>query len=286
MAKLITKTFSGNGYFKVPAGVTQVWVNANLENTAANTVHLFSNIKAIGSHSLALKSDGRVFAWGTNTSGRLGLDDILNRSTPTQVINESDFVAISGGNTHSLALKSDGRVFAWGSSGSGLLGLGDLLNRSTPTQVINESDFVAISGGTNHSLALKADGRVFAWGAGSNGLLGLGVTGNRSTPTQVVNESGFVAISGGNQHSLALKSDGRVFAWGFNTSGQLGLQSNFIFPTPKNDISAMSAYSNCFQVSPSSIVNIKKIGATFILNINGARLYGGMGSSITLSWVL
>jgi alpha-tubulin suppressor-like RCC1 family protein len=196
----------------------------------------FKDISMGSFFSLALKSDGRVFSWGGGSSGQLGIGtDVSNRSTPVQVVNESDFIAISAGSGHSLALKSDGRVFSWGFNTSGQLGLGDVANRSTPAQVVNESGFKAIAKGANatFSLALKSDGRIFAWGINSSGQLGLGDTINRSTPTQVVNESDFAAIAIGFSQSLALKSDGRLFAWGASTNGQIGDGLNVSKSTPK-----------------------------------------------------
>jgi alpha-tubulin suppressor-like RCC1 family protein len=175
-------------------------------------------------HSLALKADGRVFAWGSNSSGQLGDGTIVNKSTPVQVVNESDFVAVAAGGAHSLALKADGRVYAWGSNAVGELGDGTIVGKVVPTLVLNESDFVAIAAGNQHSLALKADGRVFAWGRNDFNIIleDENDLSYESVPTLVVNESDFVAIAAGNLYSLALKADGRVFAWGYNGSGQLG----------------------------------------------------------------
>ena len=67
-----------------------------------------------GDHSLALKSDGTVWAWGWNGYGQLGDGSTTNRLTPVPVSGLTGVVAIAGGDYHSLALKSDGTVWAWG----------------------------------------------------------------------------------------------------------------------------------------------------------------------------
>ena len=84
-------------------------------------------------HSLGLKADGSLWAWGYNGYGQLGLGDYTNRRSPTKV--GTGWVAIAGGYSHSLGLKADGSLWAWGNNGSGQLGLGDTTNRLSPTQI-------------------------------------------------------------------------------------------------------------------------------------------------------
>ena len=73
-------------------------------------------IAAGGVHSLALRSDGTVWAWGRNSFGQLGDNTNTNRNVPVMVQGLSGVSAISAGDGHSLALKSDGTVWAWGSN--------------------------------------------------------------------------------------------------------------------------------------------------------------------------
>lgn len=129
--------------------------------------------------SLALKTDGTVVAWN-DTTGRLGV--------PSGV--QGGITAISAGYSHFLALKADGSVVGWKSN--------NLL--SVPEQA--QSDVIAISAGYDYSLALKADGRVVAWG-----------TANELTNVPEAAESGVVAIAAGGDQALALKADGTLVVW-------------------------------------------------------------------------
>ena len=62
-------------------------------------------------HSLALKSDGTVWAWGSNGAGELGNGTYTNSNVPVSVSGLSGVVALAAGLNHSLALKSDGTVW-------------------------------------------------------------------------------------------------------------------------------------------------------------------------------
>jgi alpha-tubulin suppressor-like RCC1 family protein len=182
-------------------------------------------VAAGDSHSLALKTDGTVLAWGDDAFGQLG-DDVVSadKNTPTVVPNVSGIVAIAAGAYHSLALKSDGTVLAWGRDSKGQLGDGGTnTNKNTPVAVSGASNIVAIAGGGEFSLALKADGTLLAWGGDNAGQLGDGGTNTeKTTPVAVSGATGIAAISVEDEFALALKTDGTVLAWGSDQEGQLG----------------------------------------------------------------
>jgi RHS repeat-associated protein len=137
-------------------------------------------------HSLALKADNSVWAWGQNSSGELGNGTTTNSSTPVQVINLAGVTAVAAANSFSLALKADGTVWAWGYGYDGELGNGTRTWSSTPVRVGNLTGVVAIATEYTHALALKSDGSVWSWGDNTWGELGNGTTGGDSlTPVQV-----------------------------------------------------------------------------------------------------
>jgi len=178
-------------------------------------------------YCLALKSDGSVWAWGSNGAGQLGDGSTTDRNTPYRIPGINNVVAVAAGgnprNGYSIVLKSDGTVWAWGRNKEGELGNGTYIDRSTPSQVLNLFDIVAIAdGGWQHFLALKSDGTVWAWGDNVNGELGDGTNENRNIPTRVKKLSDIVAIGAGYDHSCAVSRDGTVWTWGRNDYGQLG----------------------------------------------------------------
>lgn len=192
-------------------------------------------------HSLALKSDGTVWAWGSNYYGELGIDSLGGSSNfPQQVKgpNGNGFLQnvkeITAGNNFSVAVKSDGTVWIWGANWNGARGTGVGINQnthlSTPTQVKESSttyitNVKTVSAGDNHSLALKDDGTVYAWGNNNVGQLGIGCfLGNCSIAyfARKVDITNIKQIASGGDHNLALKDDGSVWGWGRTYEWQLG----------------------------------------------------------------
>ncbi|MCP3057703.1 hypothetical protein LXT21_02815 [Myxococcus sp. K38C18041901] len=161
-------------------------------------------------HSLALRPDGTVWAWGDNTHGQLGHGAPWDSPRPVRVWKLSSIGALGVGENHSLALKADGTVWTWGQNNQGQLGDGSVTTRPVPLVVPELTNVVAIAAGFSHSLALKADGTVWAWGLNAAGQLGDGTNTRRLVPVQVQGLSGVVAIAAGNVHSLALTADGRL----------------------------------------------------------------------------
>jgi alpha-tubulin suppressor-like RCC1 family protein len=199
-------------------------------------------------HSMALKSDGTVYSWGSNSMGQLGNSTTENSSTPIQVIGEggygflSDVIAIACGDEHSIALKSDGTLYAWGNNRWGQLGNGATggsggfdpgIDYDTPVQVTKSDgsdldNIIAIAAGRRHTLALSADSTIWAWGWNLHGQLGNASVFDQPYPVKVRGEdgSGFISeiiqISCGLEFSAAINKDGNVLTWGENYHGQLG----------------------------------------------------------------
>jgi alpha-tubulin suppressor-like RCC1 family protein len=202
-----------------------------------------NNIAAGGYHSLALKNNGTVYAWGYNNYGQLGNGNKINSSIPILINNLTNVTAVAAGTHHSLALKSDGTVWAWGRNDYGQLGIGTTNNSSFPVQVTGLTNVVAIAAGAHHNVALKQDGTVWTWGYNNAGQLGIGTTLNNYIPVRVNLLANIKGIAASDHHSLAVNGDGNMFGWGENNTGELGIGSttNWIAPVQLNGISNVKA---------------------------------------------
>jgi len=189
-------------------------------------------------HSVALTADGRVFAWGENSAGELGIGNQRDTNVPVAVKMDGALAgkrvtAISAGASFTLALASDGRIYGWGVNFYGQLGYGTNVTRTNVpvpvdmTGALAGKTVVAIAAGRLHALALTSDGKVFAWGSGNQGELGNGARTNSFVPV-AVNTSGVlngktvVAISTDGPGGVALTTKGRVYTWGIDFYGALG----------------------------------------------------------------
>lgn len=213
--------------------VLSVLNEAGWGNTADGATAIPSTVtNAIGIaagfyHSIALKADGTVTAWGnsgfgqTNVGlvrgltnivgiGAAGFDSMAIKADGKLLVwgynidgeanvpaNLSNVVATVGGEYYVTALKSDGTVVSWGDNTYGQTNTAGLTN------------IVMISAGGGHTLGLKADGTMVAWGRNDYG--------QSTLPADLTN---VIGVAGGYVHTMALKADGTVVAWGDNEFGQ------------------------------------------------------------------
>ena len=199
-------------------------------------------------HSLAVKNDGTVWAWGSNAYGQLGDGYTTDRPTAVQVQGVSGVKQVSAGTgtDFSLALKDIGTVWGWGYNFNGELGDGTTTNRQTPVRSGTLTEVTQVDAGGYHALALKDTGTVWGWGRGLENQVD-GTTTSRTLPVQVQGVSGVKQVSAGGSHSLALKDDGTVRSWGSNSSGQLG---NSTTTAPNSgSLSQVTGFTGGLQVS-------------------------------------
>lgn len=223
------------GYNTYNAGTDE---NDDQTTPAQVTDTHITGVKAIAGgsfHTVVLKEDGTVWAWGFNDNGQLGNNSNLSGFIPVQVVIDTSSTplenveAIAAGVRHSVALKADGTVWTWGWNYYGQLGNGEAGIDGIPNQggdiwiaqqVTTGAE--AIAAGASFTLAIKS-GAVYAWGQNSKGQLGIGTTNLARTPVATsILTADVIAIAAGGEHSLALKTDGTVWAWGYNNRGQLG----------------------------------------------------------------
>ena len=142
-------------------------------------------------HTAAVKTDGTLWTWGNNSTGQLGDDTTIDRSSPgTTAGGGSNWKQVDLGNQHTTAIKTDGTLWAWGDNIYGTIGDGTTTNRSSPVTTASAgTDWLQVSAGANHSAAMKTNGTIWTWGNNIYGQLGDGTTNNQSSPTAVLGSS-------------------------------------------------------------------------------------------------
>jgi len=178
-------------------------------------------------HTCAIDDLRRLWCWGSNTTGKLGLAPTTSSAQEPQQIglSGSKWKQVSASYAHTCGVQDDGTLWCWGKNSEAQLGLGFRSPQEAMTQVGTENDWAeahlgAISSDT--SCALKRDRSLHCWGSNQFGQMADG-RGDQSIATKV--GDGYQRVSVGGEHSCALKRNGEVSCWGSNRFGQLGAPS-------------------------------------------------------------
>ena len=214
----------------------------------------FHAFRAGRASAVVLNPTPKLWSWGINTSGQLGLGNTTNRSSPVQVGALTDWAEVFGGTNRSFAIKTDGTLWSWGNNTLGALGQGNQTSRSSPVQVGALTDWAEakISNRLFSTLAVKSNGTLWAWGGNGYGELGLGNTTNRSSPVQVGALTNWAEVSIAYGNVLAVKTDGTLWSWGFGLYGALG-QGNTTNRSSPVQVGALTNWSKVFAISVAGL---------------------------------
>jgi alpha-tubulin suppressor-like RCC1 family protein len=194
-------------------------------------------------HTLAIKSDGTLWAWGLNLNGQLGNGESGNgkyRASPVQIGTAKDWLEVAAGDSHSLARSgtvTTQSLWSWGQNTVGQLGLGNTTSKSIPTKLTATATFkapwLALSANGSYCLVLQSTGVIYSWGDDTSGQLGQLGSATPLVPTATLAPGQpAIAIAAGAAHALAIQADRSLIAWGLNDAGQLGLGNLTSTPAP------------------------------------------------------
>ncbi|XP_077527019.1 RCC1 and BTB domain-containing protein 1-like isoform X1 [Haemaphysalis longicornis] len=209
-----------NGYCQLGHnGNTQGLVPSSI---SAGLAHRVAQVACGSHHSLALTTNGEVYAWGQNNCGQVGSGSTTNQPTPRKVssgIGGRRCIGVACGRTSSMAVLENGEVFGWGYNGNGQLGLGNNVNQTSPRRVTNLQGVVIqkVVCGYAHTMALSDKGVLYTWGANSYGQLGTGNKANQVSPFRMPTDIGRIveiAASHYNHISALMTQTSRVYMWG------------------------------------------------------------------------
>ena len=189
---------------------------------------------AVGlSHSAAVSS-GRLFTWGANEAGELGLGDTTERHVPTELTSTQTFVSVTAGGDYTCALDDLGSVYCFGANDRGQLGQGDRQPRTLPVRVPLRRGARVVSNNFEHVCALLADASLYCWGQNFEGELGQDdspppgqdeTADDALSPVQVPGTD-WSDVSAGDGFTCGVRFDGTLWCWGRNTGHQLGPDSD------------------------------------------------------------
>lgn len=178
-----------------------------------------------GDHTICLDTTGKLYSFGMNFSGQLGLGHFDDVKDPTKIDfgmpdDEVEIAHFACGARHSLVAMVDGSLWTFGNNENNRLGHPDVAKQAFPlcVQSIMGTNVCFVAGGESHSGAVDKNGHVWMWGAGTYGRLGLGdeidipIPRRIETLTQVVISQ--IALGGFHSLFLSEKPQERLFATG------------------------------------------------------------------------
>ncbi|XP_078218872.1 X-linked retinitis pigmentosa GTPase regulator isoform X7 [Callithrix jacchus] len=230
----LVSTEGGNVYATGGNDEGQLGLGDTEERTTFHRVSFFTSqhkikqLSAGSNTSAALTEDGRLFMWGDNSEGQIGLPNILNACVPHQVTIGKPVSWISCGYYHSAFVTTDGELYIFGESENGKLGLpNELLSNHRIPQLVPEipEKVIQVACGGEHSVVLTEDA-VYTFGLGQFGQLGLGTLLFETSEPKVVENIGnktISYISCGENHAALLTDNGLMYTFGDGRHGKLGL---------------------------------------------------------------
>ena len=198
------------------------------KSSPIQTIAFGTNWKSVSCGSVittAIKTDGTLWCWGSNTNGGLGDNTIVKKSSPVQTIAFGiNWKQVSCGYAYTACIKTDGTLWCWGLNSSGQLGDNSATKRSSPVQTIAlGKNWKQVACGGSNTAAIKTDGTLWCWGYNTFGSLGDNTNTNRSSPIQTITYgTNWKSVSCGVYHTAAIKTDGTLWTWGYNFYGELG----------------------------------------------------------------
>lgn len=244
-------------------------------------------VTAGNNYSLGIKTDGTLWAWGSNVNGQFGNGSYISSTVPIQIGTNADWLKIFSTHRTSFAIKNNGSLWSWGDSFYGLLG------RSTgainsPHQVGTSTNWVSVEPTIQYVSAIKSDGTLWTWGRTSgNGYIGYygnGLTDANiyeNNPTQIGTDTDWQAISVSQFGSLAIKNNGTLWAWGWNQYGELGDGTAISRYTPiqlgsENNWTSLSTYYiyiNAYAIKNNSLYEWGGLGPIGPLSLSTPALF-------------
>nr|XP_061802659.1 X-linked retinitis pigmentosa GTPase regulator-like [Nerophis lumbriciformis] len=179
-------------------------------------------------HTALITENGKLFMFGSNNWGQLGLGSkvTVNKPTCVKALKSQNVQLVACGRNHTLICTAQGHVYATGGNSEGQLGLGDCDERTSFQKLEffdSRGPIRMLAAGSNTSAALTESGELFMWGDNSEGQVGLGKESHACSPQEVSAGQPIAWVSCGYYHSAYVTEDGALYTFGERDSGKLGL---------------------------------------------------------------
>lgn len=269
-------TWGINQYGQLGNGL--VGTSATVVPTQVGTSHSWVMIAAGNGHTVALRRDGTLWAWGLNSEGQLGDGTTVTRLSPVLIPRpakaalNSVWTHVAVGDDFTLALRSDNTLWAWGRNSYYQLGDNTSITRLLPTQIGLEKTWAKLAGGAFHAEAIRQNGELWGWGENAQGQVGSSTVAAQPEPIQVGTSTNWLQVAASDYNTAAVRSDGTLWTWGSGANRQLGDGStgNRRAPAQMGTITTWSSV----DVGYSHSAAIRSDGTLWAWGVNGSGQLG------------
>lgn len=266
-------------------------------NVSVACSYAWESVTVGGGHTLGIKSDGSLWAWGNNGSGQLGNGSQLDEHVPVRIGAAATWRASAAGASSTGAIMTDDSLWTWGegttsphrvdwdfgwrkvsSSDSSFRILAIKANGSlweltslagTPAQIGSATNWSSVSMGRDHIVATRSDGTLWAWRDnqyGALGVAGLDYSDFPTSPLQVnlqgSSDQNWARAEAGVDHTVGIRKDGTLWAWGENYERSLSVNTTAGLVNVPMQVGVQGVYESDWAAvsGGSGIVAIKTNG--------------------------
>jgi alpha-tubulin suppressor-like RCC1 family protein len=195
----------------------------------------FVHISAGGAHTCGLSDDRRIYCWGDNLHGQLGVPGLRESDTPTLIAVDGLFTDVAAGGEFTCAIRSDASIWCWGANDFGQLGLATIgFGSASPRPVATLARMARISAGERRTCGVSTSGTSYCWGQQwvTRDQFGHEVFRAQSRPQPVQETTSLQWISAGGTSTCGIESDNQAVCWEANPAGTIGDGSQQGSPVP------------------------------------------------------
>ncbi|CAG5121445.1 unnamed protein product, partial [Candidula unifasciata] len=237
-------------------------------------------------HTALIVESGRVFMFGLNDWGQLGLGQEVkpgvNKPSCIKTLKHEKSKLVACGRSHTLISTEAGHIYSFGSNCEGQLGIADAPDQYTPRHVVSlvPAHYTMLSAGSDSSMALTEDGRLFVWGGNEDGKLGLGEDiPSSSVPEHLEFDHPVVCVSCGYYHTAVVTGDGKLYTMGESDGGKLGLPADVKNTKVPNHVTAIPDPVKWVACGSSHTIALTEFGEVYVFG-EGENGQLGLGTEL------
>jgi alpha-tubulin suppressor-like RCC1 family protein len=223
----------------------------------SGSLKTFCEIRSGASHALAIDKNGRLWSWGNNVYGELGIDFDFYKKTPVSVQGAAKtFCKIYAGENVSIAIDKNGTAWSWGTKEFGLSANGSFVQNynqnSTPVKIYGNKTFCEIASKGYLAIAIiDNNGKAWAWGDNSNNYFnGIGYS---YTPISIKGQNKtFCQIAANEKSFIALDKNNQLWTWGYSEH-QFGVNKNLNQSSTPIRIAENTLFAKIAKAGPAAI---------------------------------